>query len=76
MQLSCTQNLTNLKSYLRLANQLGEFVSDLEQFLGPLKPLLSSKNAHTWKEPLKKAFDKFSALTKFSRGLTLGGTLF
>ena len=40
------KDLTNLKSYLGLANQLGEFAPYLKHTLEPLKPLLSSKNAY------------------------------
>ena len=42
------KDLTNLKSYLGLANQLGKFCSNMKQTLVPLKPLLSSKNAYVW----------------------------
>ena len=52
------KDLTNLKSYLGLANQLGEFCPDLKQSLEPIKPLLSGKNAYAWNEELQKSFDK------------------
>ena len=35
------KDLTNLKSYLGFANQLGEFCPNMRQTLVPLKPLLS-----------------------------------
>ena len=52
------KDITNLKSYLGLANQLGEFFQDLKHSLEPIKPLLSSKNAYVWNDSLQKAFEK------------------
>ena len=49
------KDLTNLKSYIRLANQLGEFCPDMKQTLGPIKPLLSGKNAYMWNQELQEA---------------------
>ena len=51
-------NLTNLKSYLCLANQLSIFCPDLKHSLEPLKPLLLAKNACNWNNPLQRAFEK------------------
>ena len=52
------KDLINLKSYLGLANQVGEFCPDMKQTLVPFKELLSSKNASMWNQKLQEAFDK------------------
>ena len=53
-----SKDLTNLKSYLGLANQSGEFCPDMKQTLAPLKQLLSGKNNCMWNQDLQEAFDK------------------
>ena len=45
------KDLTNLRSYLGLANQQVTFL------LEPLKPLLSGKNAYVWNKALQEALE-------------------
>lgn len=52
------KDVTNLKSYLGLANELPEFTPDLKHTLEPLKPLLLPKNIYAWNPEMQSAFEK------------------
>ena len=41
-------NLTNLRSFMGLANQFADFAPDMKHAMIPLKGLLSKKNAFIW----------------------------
>ena len=47
-QFPIPENLTDLRSFLRLANQFSDFSTDLRHAMEPMKGLLSKKNAFVW----------------------------
>ena len=49
-------NITDLRSFFGLANQLGEFTDVIAAKLEPLRPLLKPKNAFCWDEVHDRAF--------------------
>ena len=51
------KDLTNLRSFIGLSNQFGDFSPDLKHALEPLKGLLSKKNAWIWNEDHSKAMN-------------------
>lgn len=50
--------LTELKSFLGLANQLGHFTNELSSAISPLRDLLKTKNVFIWLPEHSKAFDE------------------
>ena len=59
------QNVTELRRFMELANQLGKFSCHLADITHPLCELLSSKRAWVWGPEQEKAFAKAKeALTK------------
>ena len=52
-------NVTDLRSFLGLVNQLGAFSKDISGFAEPLRPLLKSKNVFMW---LPEHVDAFNQL--------------
>jgi transposase InsO family protein len=50
-------NITDLKSFLGLVNQLGAFSRDVSATAGPLRPLLKKSNAFVWNANHTEAFD-------------------
>ena len=55
----CSSDLiTDLRSFLGLANQLGMFVPDLAHVLGPLRDLTSPRRAFVWIDEHQKAFQE------------------
>jgi len=55
-------NLTNLRSYLGLANQLGSFLPDLTHLLTPLRSLLKKDVVFQWLPDHESAFVRSKAL--------------
>lgn len=55
-------NITDLRSFFGLANQLGSFLPDLSGHLEPLRQLLRPKNSWVWTNELQKAFDQVKAI--------------
>ncbi|QQP55719.1 Uncharacterized protein FKW44_000153 [Caligus rogercresseyi] len=51
-------NITDLRSFFGLVNQLGNFVPDLAHKSTPLRPLLSSKNSWNWTPLQQEAFEE------------------
>ena len=51
------KNITDLRSFIGLANQLGMFVPDLAHVLEPLRELTSPKKAFVWIDVHQKAFE-------------------
>jgi hypothetical protein len=51
-------NLSELRSFLGLANQLGQFVPDLAHAAQPLRSLLKKNTAFQWLEEQQSAFEK------------------
>ena len=47
------KDLTNLRSFIGLSNQFGDFSPDLKQAMEPLKGLLSQKNGWVWNRAAK-----------------------
>ena len=47
-QFPIPENLTDLRSFLGLANQFSDFSPDLRHAMEPMKGLLSKKNAFVW----------------------------
>ena len=50
------KNLTELKSFLGLANQLGGFTAKMSEACGPLRPLLRKAGPFIWTEDSERAF--------------------
>ncbi|XP_037779411.1 uncharacterized protein LOC119575951 [Penaeus monodon] len=58
-------NLTDLRSFMGLVNQLAEFTPKISTTAAPLRPLMSPKRAFTWTVDHTKAFiDTKQALSK------------
>ena len=55
-------NVTNLRSFLGLANQLGSFVPDLAQMTADLRKLLKKNVAYVWLEPQENSFQNVKKL--------------
>jgi transposase InsO family protein len=55
------KDLTELRSFFGLANQIAPFSDAVSQHLLPLRPLLSSKREFVWQEPHQDAFLKARA---------------
>lgn len=51
------RNITELRSFFGLVNQLTPFVDDVAELLLPLRPLLSTKNVFRWEEHHQLAFE-------------------
>ena len=47
-QFPIPEDLTNLRSFLGLANQFSDFSPDFRHSMEPMKGLLSKKNAFVW----------------------------
>lgn len=52
------RNVTDLRSFLGLANQLGQFVTDLAHTTQPLRGLLKKNVAFQWLQPQQQAFQR------------------
>ena len=50
-------NVTNLRSFFGLANQLANNTASIAQCLQPLRPLLSTKNEFVWGPDHTRAFN-------------------
>jgi len=55
------QDLTGLRSFLGLANQLGSYIPELAALSAPLRPLLKKGNAWVWTVEHQAAFEKMKA---------------
>ena len=49
-------NVSELRRFLGMANQLGKFFPNLAQLSQPLRELLGKKNAWVWNSPHATAF--------------------
>ena len=56
------QDVSSLRSFLGLANQLGHFVPDLAHMTEPLRNLLKKDVAYTWLPDHEEAFNKIKTL--------------
>ncbi|XP_043217806.1 uncharacterized protein LOC122379571 [Amphibalanus amphitrite] len=50
------KNISELRSFFGLANQVAPFVDELSELLLPLRPLLSTRNEFIWDEQQEQAF--------------------
>ena len=50
-------NITQMRSFMGLVEQLADFTSDISKMAGPLRPLLKAKNAFMWDSEHDKAFE-------------------
>ena len=55
-------NITELRSFLGLANQLGFFIPDLAHIAAPLRPLLKKNVAYVWLDEHQAAFERLRAV--------------
>ena len=55
------KNISELRSFFGLVNQVASFVDDLSELLMPLRPLLSSKNEFVWEAQHGRAFESAKA---------------
>ena len=56
------ENLTDLRSFLGLANQFSDFSPDLRHAMEPMKGLLKKQNAFVWNEAHTKSMDAVKAI--------------
>ena len=54
-------NLTELRSFMGMVNQLGSFTPHISQAAGPLRDLLKAKNVFQWLDVHTKAFEEMKA---------------
>jgi hypothetical protein len=54
-------NITELRSFMGLVEQLAGFSADVAAAKGPLRPLLSSRNSYTWTADHEMAFEAVKA---------------
>ena len=47
-------NLTNLWSFIGLANQFSDYTPNMKHAMAPLKGLLPNKNAFVWTETIRR----------------------
>jgi len=55
------ENITDLRSFCGLANQLGQFIPDLAHLLSPLRGLLKKSHAFQWTAEQQRAFEATKA---------------
>ena len=65
------QNVTEVKGFLGMANQLGKFTSQLAEVLMPLRQLLSKDAEWTWDTPQQEAFQRIKDILCSSEILAL-----
>ena len=65
------QNVTEVKRFLGMANQLGKFTSQLAEVSTPLRQLLSKDAAWTWDTPQQQAFQRIKDILCSSEILAL-----
>merc|ERR1711895_50451 len=51
-------NVTDVRSFFGLANQLNGFTGRVAEALEPLRPMLSPKSVFVWEEPQHQAFQQ------------------
>ena len=51
-------NISELRSFFGLVNQLASFVDNIAELMEPLRPLLSPKNDFRWEDHHQRAFEK------------------
>ena len=61
-QFPIPEDLTNLRSFLGLANQFSDFSPDLTHAMEPMKGLLSKKNAFVWNAAHKASMEDVKAI--------------
>ena len=54
-------NISELRGFVGLVNQVASFVDDVAGLLAPLRPLLSPRHELIWDEVHQRAFDRSSA---------------
>ena len=64
-------DITNLRSFIGLANQLADFAPDLKHCMTPLQGLLSKKNAWLWTPEHDKAFQRVKDILTDPKGPVL-----
>ena len=65
------KDLTNLRSFFGLVNQMAAFSPDLKHALSPLQLILKPKNKFLWMEEHQIAFDAVKAILTDENGLCL-----
>ena len=56
LQMERPQNVTDLRRFMGMANQLGKFSPNLAELSQPLRELLSTKRVWSWGPPQEKSF--------------------
>ena len=56
LQMDRPQNVTDLRRFMGMANQLGKFSPNLAELSQPLRELLSTKRVWSWGQPQEKSF--------------------
>ena len=60
------ENITELRRFLGMTNQLSKFSPHLAEQTKPLRDLLSSKNLYAWGDDQDRAFNKIKATLSWS----------
>ena len=70
-QMKEPKNISELRSFLGMINQLGKFTPNLAENTKPLRDLLSTKNQWTWGSRQQEAFKQLQSLVSSNCVLTL-----
>ena len=62
------KDITNLKSFMGLANQFASFAPDLKHAMVPMQPLLKKNNVYQWLPEHQMAFDKVKEILTSENG--------
>ena len=71
MQLEQPNNVTEVRCYLGMLNQMSKFVPDLSSKTKPLRDLISAKNLWTWGPNQQRAFEETKQLVSSPTVLAL-----
>lgn len=69
--LTTPRNITELRRFLGMVNQLSKFLPHVAEETKPLRELLSTKNQWKWDSPQDSAFTKLKSLLSSSEVLAL-----
>ena len=65
------QNVSELRRFLGMVNQLGKFLPNLATVTEPLRALLSTRSSWYWDQPQVRAFDEIKQMLSSSPVLSL-----
>ena len=71
VNMEAPQNVSELRRFLGMVNQLGKFLPNLATVTEPLRALLSTRSSWYWDQPLVRAFDEIKQMLSSSPVLSL-----